>query len=146
MIEIWTDGACSGNPGLGGWGAIIISPEGKRYLSGAEADTTNNRMELLATIRALESFAEKDMQGEIAIFTDSTYVKNGITEWIKKWQVNGWRSATRKPVKNYDLWQELLALTSKRNIKWHWVKAHSGIENNERADALARLALEKLRT
>jgi ribonuclease HI len=140
MIEIWTDGACSGNPGAGGWGALIITPSGKKTISGSEPNTTNNRMELLAAIKALELCNDE----EIKIFTDSTYLKQGITEWIKKWSANGWRSANRKAVKNKDLWQRLLNLTQNRNVQWQWVKAHSGIEYNERADALATEAIKKL--
>ena len=139
MIEIWTDGACSGNPGLGGWGAVIVSPEGERTLSGFAPETTNNRMELIAAIKALETC---DEDKPIKLWTDSKYVKDGITQWIAKWRTNQWRTAARKPVKNKDLWQKLSALNEKLSIEWCWIKGHSGDRNNERADELARAAIE----
>ena len=137
---IYTDGACSGNPGPGGWGAVIIDEENNQIeLSGSEKSTTNNRMELLAPIKALKKIKE---QANITIFTDSTYLKNGITEWIKKWEINGWKSANKKPIKNKDLWQELNKLTQKKDIAWKWVKAHAGNPLNELADQLATKAIK----
>ena len=143
MTELyaWTDGACSGNPGPGGWGVLMRAMEGaavlkERELNGGEADTTNNRMELLAAINALEALTRDT---EITITTDSAYVKNGVTGWIHGWKRNGWRTADKKPVKNVDLWQRLDALVagSGHRIDWHWVRGHAGHEGNERADALA---------
>jgi len=133
---IYTDGACSGNPGPGGWGAVIIDEKNKQInISGKENLTTNNRMELTAPIRALSKI-KKD--SKITIFTDSTYLKNGITLWIKNWEKNGWKSANKKPVKNKDLWLELNKITKQRDITWKWVKAHAGNIHNEQADALAK--------
>lgn len=142
-ISIYTDGACSGNPGPGGWGTIIVHPDGsENILSGGEEKTTNNRMELTAVIEGLE----KTPAGTCAVVvTDSEYVKKGITEWIKNWVRNGWKTASKKPVKNRDLWQQLLALTEKRNISWEWVKGHSGHPLNERCDSLARSEIDKFR-
>ena len=137
---IYTDGACSGNPGPGGWGAVIIDEENNQIeLSGSEKSTTNNRMELLAPIKALKKIKE---EAKITIFTDSTYLKNGITEWIKKWEINGWKSANKKTIKNKDLWQELSKLTQKKDITWKWVKAHAGNPLNELADQLATKAIK----
>ena len=137
---IYTDGACSGNPGPGGWGAVIIDEKNNQIeLSGSEKSTTNNRMELLAPIKALKKIKE---EANITIFTDSTYLKNGITEWIKKWEINGWKSANKKPIKNKDLWQELNTLTQKKDIDWKWVKAHAGNPLNELADQLATKAIK----
>jgi ribonuclease HI len=137
---IYTDGACSGNPGPGGWGAVIIDEENNQIeLSGSEKSTTNNRMELLAPIKALKKIKE---EAKITIFTDSTYLKNGITEWIKKWEINGWKSANKKTIKNKDLWQELSKLTQKKDITWKWVKAHAGNPLNELADLLATKAIK----
>jgi ribonuclease HI len=137
---IYTDGACSGNPGPGGWGAVIIDEKNNQIeLSGSEKSTTNNRMELLAPIKALKKIKE---EANITIFTDSTYLKNGITEWIKKWEINGWKSANKKPIKNKDLWQELNKLTQKKDITWKWVKAHAGNPLNELADQLATKAIK----
>ena len=132
---IYTDGACSGNPGPGGWGAVIFDNDNKqKNISGREENTTNNRMELSAAIMALQ---EVNTNSEITIYTDSTYVKNGITEWIKKWKVNNWRSSNKKPVKNKDLWVELDEAVGSRKIHWEWVKGHAGNEGNEKADELA---------
>ena len=137
---IYTDGACSGNPGPGGWGAVIIDEKNNQIeLSGSEKSTTNNRMELLAPIKAIKKIKE---EANITIFTDSTYLKNGITEWIKKWEINGWKSANKKPIKNKDLWQELNKLTQKKDITWKWVKAHAGNPLNELADQLATKAIK----
>jgi ribonuclease HI len=133
-IEIFTDGACKGNPGPGGWGAIIRSGANEKELSGGEPLTTNNRMELLAAIRALEALKRPC---DVVLHTDSIYVRDGITKWIFGWQKNGWRTADRKPVKNAELWQELLAAAAPHRIDWRWVKGHSGHAENDRADQLA---------
>ncbi len=140
-IEIFTDGACKGNPGPGGWGALLRYNGKERSLYGGEALTTNNRMELLAAIEALKALKEPC---EVALTTDSTYVKNGINTWIAGWKKNGWRTAAKKEVKNKDLWQELDALQAKHEVKWHWVKGHSGHRENELADALANRGIEEL--
>lgn len=134
-IVIYTDGACSGNPGPGGWGALLLSGGHERALSGGEAQTTNNRMEMLAAIRALEALKRPS---EAVLHTDNAYLKNGITEWIRNWKRNGWRTANKKPVKNADLWQRLQAALGEHQIDWRWVKGHAGDAGNERADALAR--------
>ncbi|GGW33981.1 ribonuclease H [Gemmobacter lanyuensis] len=136
----YTDGACSGNPGPGGWGVLLLAREGgavvkERTLCGGEADTTNNRMELLAAISALETLSRAS---KITIVTDSAYVKNGVTGWIFGWKRNGWKTADRKPVKNVDLWQRLDEAQSRHDVTWQWIKGHAGHEENERADALAR--------
>jgi ribonuclease HI len=133
-VEIFTDGACKGNPGPGGWGAIIRAGSKEKEISGGEPLTTNNRMELLAAIRALEALKRPC---EVDLTTDSNYVREGITRWIHNWQRNGWRTADRKPVKNAELWQELLAATAPHRIRWHWIKGHTGHVENERADQLA---------
>lgn len=135
-IQIYTDGACSGNPGPGGWGAVIQENDETRELFGGEDHTTNNRMEMLATIKAIE--AVLDSKKTIHLHTDSTYVKDGITSWVKNWQKNNWKTASNKPVKNQDLWQELVDLCDRKEITWHWVKGHAGHPGNERADLLAR--------
>ena len=136
---IYTDGACSGNPGPGGWGAIIIDEKKNQIsLSGKEKSTTNNRMELMAPIMALKKIRRSS---EIVIYTDSTYLKNGITIWIKNWEKNGWKNANKKPVKNKDLWVELNKATKKKLIFWKWVKAHAGNKYNELADKLATEAI-----
>ena len=135
-IEIFTDGACSGNPGPGGWGAILRYNGAVKELKGGEADTTNNRMELLAAIRALEAL--KGGPHNVDLYTDSSYVKDGISGWIHGWKRNGWKTAAKKPVKNAELWQELDELTRSHRINWHWVKGHAGHPENERADELAR--------
>jgi len=137
---IYTDGACSGNPGPGGWGAVIFDEKKKQQnISGKVRDTTNNRMELLAPIMALKEIKSKY---DIVIFTDSTYVKNGITEWIKKWEKNGWKSSNRKPVKNKDLWIKLSDLCQKNKVVWKWVKGHSNNKYNDLADILATAAIK----
>ncbi|WP_108484757.1 ribonuclease HI [Oceaniglobus ichthyenteri] len=145
MAELfaYTDGACSGNPGPGGWGALMIAREGgkvikERPLSGGEPLTTNNRMELLAAIGALESLSR---DSEITVVTDSQYVKNGVTTWIHGWKRNGWRTAQKKPVKNEDLWKRLDAAQARHNVTWAWVKGHAGHPENERADELARAGM-----
>jgi len=136
---VFTDGACSGNPGPGGWGAIILDEkENQINLSGREQSTTNNRMELIAPIMALKKIKSNSI---IIIYTDSIYLKNGITLWIKNWEKNGWKSANKKPVKNKDLWVVLSKLTEKQSISWKWVKAHSGNKFNELADKLATEAI-----
>ena len=139
-VDIYTDGACSGNPGPGGWGALLRSGPHEKEISGAELLTTNNRMELKAAIEALKSLKSPCV---VNIYTDSTYVRNGITQWIHQWKKNGWRTANKKAVKNADLWEELILLTEQHKIIWHWVRGHSGHEDNERVDALAREAIEK---
>ena len=134
-IEIWTDGACSGNPGPGGWGALIRENGQTRELKGGESATTNNRMELLAAISALESLPP----GAVAdLYTDSQYVKGGITAWMKNWKRNGWRTADKSPVKNKELWQRLEVAASTHKVHWHWLRGHVGHAENERADELAR--------
>ena len=133
-MEIFTDGACKGNPGPGGWGAIIRSGGREKELSGGEPLTTNNRMELLAAIRALEALKRPC---QVDLTTDSVYVRDGITKWIFGWQKNGWRTADKKPVKNAELWQELLDAARPPRIAWHWVKGHDGHPENDRADTLA---------
>ena len=138
-VQIFTDGACSGNPGPGGWGAILRSGGTERELSGGEPATTNNRMELMAAISALEALKRPC---RVEMFTDSNYVKDGITRWIKNWRRNGWRTADRKPVKNAELWQRLDLLTEKHEIDWRWVRGHADHVENERADQLARDAME----
>ena len=135
MIIAYTDGACSGNPGTGGWGVKIEAGESIKELLGGEPDTTNNRMELMAAIEALNHFEEHQA---ITIFTDSTYVKDGITSWIINWKKRGWKTASNKPVKNVDLWQTLDAATQRHSVTWKWVKGHAGHPGNERADQLAR--------
>ena len=134
MIKIYTDGACKGNPGVGGWGAIIMQDEKNIELFGGENETTNNRMELMAVIMALKEISSNL---ELTIYTDSTYVQKGISEWIKNWKVNNWRSSSKKPVKNKDLWIELDEAVGSRKINWEWVKGHAGNEGNEKADELA---------
>ena len=140
-VEIYTDGACRGNPGPGGWGATLESGEHFRELSGAEADTTNNRMELTAVIRALEALKRR---AAVTVHTDSEYVRRGITEWLPNWKARDWRTADRKPVKNRDLWEQLDAAVQGHDIEWQWVKGHSGIPGNERVDALATAAIDAL--
>ena len=140
MIENYTDGACSGNPGIGGWGAIIIEDKKNLENKGGLNDTTINQMELMATIEALKTFREKK---EITIYTDSKYVKDGITTWIKKWKINNWKTANKKDVKNKELWMMLDNQMKKHEIIWKWVKGHEGNYYNEKADALARHYIEK---
>ncbi|MGB7205956.1 MAG: ribonuclease HI [Anderseniella sp.] len=134
-VIIYTDGACSGNPGPGGWGAILVSGSNRKEMSGGEAETTNNRMELRAAIEALNALKRPC---KVALYTDSVYVRDGITKWIHGWQRNGWKSAAKKPVKNAELWQELLKSRERHDVDWHWVKGHAGHPENERADELAR--------
>ena len=134
-VTVWTDGACSGNPGPGGWGAVLVVDGRVRELKGGAGSTTNNRMELTAAISALEAL---DQASAVDFYIDSQYVKGGITGWIANWKRNGWRTADRKPVKNVDLWRQLDALAERHQIAWHWVRGHAGTEGNERADELAR--------
>jgi len=137
-VTIWTDGACSGNPGPGGWGAVLQWNGRERELSGGEAETTNNRMELTAAISALESLKRPVA---VDLYTDSQYVRGGITVWLANWKRNDWRTADRKPVKNVDLWQRLDAARTRHDVTWHWVRGHDGTEGNERADELARAGM-----
>ena len=137
VVEIFTDGACSGNPGPGGWGAILRFRGEQKELAGGESATTNNRMELMAAIAALEALKRPS---RVEITTDSTYVKDGITRWIHGWKKNGWKTSAKKPVKNQDLWQRLDQALAAHQVEWHWVRGHDGHPENERADALARQA------
>ncbi len=139
-VKIFTDGACSGNPGPGGWGALLRWKGVDKELSGGERNTTNNRMEMMAAIRALESL-KRGMP--VDLFTDSTYLRDGITKWLPAWKANGWKTAARKPVKNQDLWQRLEASLAGHDVGWHWVKGHAGHPENERADELARRKIPK---
>jgi ribonuclease HI len=140
-VDIFTDGACKGNPGPGGWGALLRTGSHEKELSGGERDTTNNRMELTAAIRALEALIEPC---EIRLHSDSKYVLDGITKWIHGWQKNGWKNASKQPVRNADLWHELIAAAKPHRIEWIWVRGHNGHPENERADALACAAADKV--
>lgn len=142
MIEIFTDGACSGNPGPGGWGAILRSGETEKELFGGEADTTNNRMEMMAVIEALKQLKRPV---EARVHTDSQYVQKGISEWIHGWKRRGWKTADKKPVKNEDLWRQLDTLAEPHTIEWCWVRGHNGHPENERADVLARRGVDQVR-
>ena len=142
QVVIYTDGACSGNPGPGGWGAVMISGEHVKDICGGEPGTTNNRMELMAAIQALEALKKPC---KVELHTDSTYVMKGISEWIHGWKKRGWKTADNKPVKNDDLWRRLDAARLRHEVSWNWVKGHAGHELNERADALARKGLEEAR-
>lgn len=139
-VQIYTDGGCSGNPGPGGWGAILIYGDHEKELSGAEPETTNNRMELTAAIESLKALKQPCA---IDLYTDSTYVRDGINKWLMGWKANGWKTAAKKPVKNQDLWQTLDLETNHHSITWHWVKGHSSNHYNERADQLAVAAYKK---
>ena len=139
-INIWTDGACSGNPGPGGWGVLLIPGTRRKELFGGAPDTTNNRMELMAAIEALNALKKAS---RVTLHTDSTYVKDGLTKWIHGWKKNGWKTAAKKPVKNKDLWQALESACARHEIDWVWVKGHAGDEGNEKADALARRGAEE---
>jgi len=140
-VIIYTDGACSGNPGPGGWGAILKFGSEEKELSGGEHETTNNRMEMMAAIEALRALKKPC---RVTLVTDSNYLKDGITTWIHNWKKNGWRTAAKKPVKNADLWEALEKATEKHDVVWEWVKGHAGHPENERADALARQGIENL--
>lgn len=137
-VVIYTDGACSGNPGPGGWGSVLLYNGHRRELSGGEAETTNNRMEMMAVIKALEVLSRPC---DVVIHTDSTYVMKGMTEWLGQWKRRNWKTAAKKPVKNVELWQELEQAISRHSVSWKWVKGHSGVPENERADELAREAI-----
>jgi len=139
-VIAWTDGACSGNPGPGGWGVVLIFGAHRKELCGGERETTNNRMELMAAIQALETLKRKV---RVTLHTDSQYLRDGITRWIKGWKKNGWKTADRKPVKNVDLWQRLETAATGHEVEWNWVQAHVGIADNERADFLARQGIPK---
>jgi ribonuclease HI len=141
QVTIYTDGACRGNPGPGGWGAVLQYGEHQRELYGGERDTTNNRMELTAALQALEALREPC---EIDLTTDSEYVRKGITEWLPAWKKRNWKTADRKPVKNADLWQALEQAASRHRVRWHWVKGHSGHNGNEQADMLANRGIDEL--
>lgn len=140
-VRIFTDGACRGNPGPGGWGVVLQYGDHEKELYGGEQETTNNRMELLAAINGLESLTR---HCEVDLTTDSNYVRQGITEWIGNWKRNGWKTAAKKPVKNVELWQRLDAAAGKHTVHWHWVKGHSGHPENERADQLANRGIDEL--
>jgi ribonuclease HI len=142
-VVVYTDGACSGNPGPGGWGAILVWGDKEREIKGGEPNTTNNRMELMAAIAALEALKRPCA---VDIHTDSQYLRNGIMSWIHSWKRNGWRTSSKSAVKNVDLWQRLDAALAQHKINWHWVKGHAGHDMNERADALARAGLAEART
>jgi len=142
-VQIYTDGACSGNPGPGGWGAVLRSGAHRKELSGGVAETTNNRMELLAAIESLRALKDRS---QVDLYTDSTYLKKGITEWIASWKATGWRRRSGKrllPVKNEDLWRELDRLASAHDVRFHWIEGHAGHQENERADRLARAAIPR---
>lgn len=142
-VQIFTDGACSGNPGPGGWGVLMRYGDVEKELSGGAAETTNNQMELMAAIMALESMKRPV---EADLYTDSAYVKNGITTWLRDWKARGWKTAAKKPVKNAELWQRLEAALAPHRVRWHWVKGHAGHAENERADALARAGMEPFKS
>jgi ribonuclease HI len=139
-VEAFTDGACRGNPGPGGWGVVLRAGARERELCGGELETTNNRMELTAAIEALKALKRPS---RVALYTDSTYVRTGITEWVAAWRARGWRTADRKPVKNQDLWQTLAVLAERHDVEWHWVRGHAGHPENERADELANRGLDE---
>jgi ribonuclease HI len=140
-VSIYTDGACRGNPGPGGWAALLVAGGQRKEVSGAEAATTNNRMELKAAIEGLGALKRRC---RVLLYTDSKYVLQGITEWLPQWKARGWRTAAREPVKNQDLWEKLDAAAAAQDIEWHWVKGHSGHDGNEYADALANRAIDRL--
>ena len=139
-VEIFTDGACSGNPGPGGWGAVLRYKGVEKELSGGEVETTNNRMEMMAALRALEALKRPS---RVHLTTDSVYLRDGITKWIHNWKRSGWKTAAKKPVKNADLWQSLEQAIAPHQVEWHWIKGHSGHPENERCDSLARAAIPR---
>jgi ribonuclease HI len=141
VVDIYTDGACRGNPGPGGWGALLSAAAHEKEISGAENATTNNRMELMAVIGALEALKRPS---QVRLYTDSQYVRRGITEWLAQWKARDWKTADRKAVKNQDLWQQLEQAAARHRIEWHWVRGHTGVAGNERADALANAAIDTL--
>jgi ribonuclease HI len=141
VVDIYTDGACRGNPGPGGWAALLSAGSHEKEISGAENPTTNNRMELRAVIAALEALKRPS---PVRLYTDSQYVRRGITEWLAQWKARDWKTADRKAVKNQDLWQQLEQAAARHRIEWHWVRGHTGVEGNERADALANAAIDTL--
>lgn len=140
-VTIYTDGACKGNPGPGGWGALLIYGDTKKELFGGEPETTNNRMEILAAIESLKALKRRC---QVELYTDSTYLRKGVLEWMQNWKKNGWKTAAKKPVKNVDLWKELDEIIKNHDIQWHWVKGHSGDPGNEKADELANKGIEAL--
>lgn len=140
-VEIYTDGACRGNPGPGGWGALLRAGDHEKELYGAEPQTTNNRMELMAAIQALEALKRPV---DVSLTTDSQYLRKGITEWLPQWKRRGWKTADKKPVKNQDLWERLERALGQHRIRWHWIKGHSGHPENERADRLANRAIDEM--
>jgi ribonuclease HI len=142
LVEIYADGACRGNPGPGGWAALLIFGERRKEISGSENHTTNNRMELLAAISGLEAL--KKVPTKARVYTDSQYVIKGISEWVANWKQRGWKTADKKPVKNQDLWERLDALAEKHDLEWHWVPGHAGVEGNERVDQLANEAIDAM--
>ena len=141
IVEAFTDGACRGNPGPGGWGVLLRYGDHEKELYGAEANTTNNRMELMAAIQALESLSR---ECRVVLTTDSQYVRKGITEWLANWKKRGWKTASKQPVKNQDLWQRLDTATAEHQVEWHWVRGHTGHPENERADQLANKGIDEL--
>jgi ribonuclease HI len=141
QVELYTDGACRGNPGPGGWAALLVAGGERKELSGAEAETTNNRMELMAAISGLSALKRRCA---VKLYTDSKYVLQGLTEWLPQWKARGWRTAAREPVKNKDLWEKLDVAAAAQDIEWHWVKGHSGHEGNEYVDALANQAIDRM--
>jgi ribonuclease HI len=140
FVDVFTDGACSGNPGPGGWGVLLRFRDKERELFGGDPETTNNRMELMAAIQALETLTRG---AKVRLHTDSKYVRDGITEWLPRWKTRGWKTADKKPVKNVELWQRLEAACARHQVEWRWVKGHAGHPENERADALARRGVEE---
>ncbi len=140
-VKIYTDGACRNNPGRGGWGALLRYDQHEKELSGTEKDTTNNRMELTAAVKAFEALKQPC---RVDFYTDSQYMRRGITEWLKNWKAKGWKTANNKPVKNQDLWRALERVTKKHEVSWHWVRGHGGHRENERADKLARKAITRI--
>ena len=141
IVDIYTDGACSGNPGPGGWGIVIICNDRKKEIYGGEKETTNNRMEMTAAIKALEALSHPS---HVRLYTDSIYLRNGITQWIERWKKNGWKTADNKKVKNVDLWRHLESAAGRHEIKWQWIKGHSGHPENDRADKLARTGIREM--